>query len=279
MGEKKWLPIVIFFVVFFLAFGAVYFLSPLLKKSSGFRIDTFPPATVYLDDVNFGLSPFYKEGMEAREYRLRLVAEASGSANTYQTRIKLNEGTLTQLTRMFGPTTDYSSGDLIYLEKTGLADTVSLSVVSDPDGALLKIDGEDAGVAPVSLKGLSEGDHDITIAKPSFVSETVTGKFRKGYDLHVISKLAKSPEGVQGVAPLPGKPPEASASAAPQVLILPTPTGFLRVRQAPSLNATESGQVKPGDKFTLLEENIGWVRIKLASGSGWVSSQYIEKAN
>jgi N-acetylmuramoyl-L-alanine amidase len=63
-----------------------------------------------------------------------------------------------------------------------------------------------------------------------------------------------------------------------KVLILQTPTGFLRVRDQASLNGTEMGQVKPGETYQLLDERTDWFQIKLTNGqSGWISSQYAQK--
>ncbi len=62
------------------------------------------------------------------------------------------------------------------------------------------------------------------------------------------------------------------------VTIKPTPTGWLRVRDLPSLNGTEVAKVDIGAKYELLEEQTGWTKIKVSTTiSGWVSSDYIIK--
>ena len=59
------------------------------------------------------------------------------------------------------------------------------------------------------------------------------------------------------------------------VVISATPTGWLRVRSEPNLNATEIAKVNTGESFTFLEEKDGWYKIALKDGKdGWVSSQY-----
>jgi uncharacterized protein YgiM (DUF1202 family) len=66
----------------------------------------------------------------------------------------------------------------------------------------------------------------------------------------------------------------------PKVIILSTPTGFLRVRQDSSITSTEISQINPGETYSLLEEKTGWYKIKLTDGKeGWISSQYATKAN
>jgi uncharacterized protein YgiM (DUF1202 family) len=63
------------------------------------------------------------------------------------------------------------------------------------------------------------------------------------------------------------------------VLILQTPTGFLRVRDQASLNGAEIGQIKPGETYQLLDDKTtGWYQIQLTNGkTGWISSQYAQK--
>jgi N-acetylmuramoyl-L-alanine amidase len=63
-----------------------------------------------------------------------------------------------------------------------------------------------------------------------------------------------------------------------KVLILQTPTGFLRVRDQPSLGGNEITQVKPGETYQLLDERTDWYQIKLTNGqTGWISSEYAQK--
>ena len=63
----------------------------------------------------------------------------------------------------------------------------------------------------------------------------------------------------------------------PYVEIKETPTGWLRVRSAPSTNATESGQVKPGETYSYLEEEEnGWYKIEFEGKPGWISGTYAD---
>lgn len=62
-----------------------------------------------------------------------------------------------------------------------------------------------------------------------------------------------------------------------QVTILTTPTGWLRVRDLPSLSGVEIARVNVGSKYDVLEEKDGWVKIKISDSSqGWVSADYTE---
>jgi len=64
--------------------------------------------------------------------------------------------------------------------------------------------------------------------------------------------------------------------AVKQATILSTPTGWLRVRNAPGLNGAEVTKVDVGDTFPVLDESNGWTKIKVNdSTQGWVSDTYI----
>lgn len=62
-----------------------------------------------------------------------------------------------------------------------------------------------------------------------------------------------------------------------QAKIKATPTGWLRVRSEPSLNGIEITRVDTGGMYQVLEEQTGWVKIKVSGTSeGWVSADYVE---
>lgn len=59
------------------------------------------------------------------------------------------------------------------------------------------------------------------------------------------------------------------------VTIKSSETGYVRVRREPSLVASESAQVKNGNRYKILSEQNGWFQIEYEAGqTGWVSSQY-----
>lgn len=54
-------------------------------------------------------------------------------------------------------------------------------------------------------------------------------------------------------------------------------TGFVRVRLEPSLEASETGKVKTGDKFKILSEQNNWMKVEYEPNSfGWVSGEYVD---
>ena len=66
--------------------------------------------------------------------------------------------------------------------------------------------------------------------------------------------------------------------AAAMVEILPTGTGFLRVRSGSGTAHAEITRVHPGEKYPLLEEVSGWYKIRLVDQTeGWISGRYAKK--
>jgi hypothetical protein len=64
--------------------------------------------------------------------------------------------------------------------------------------------------------------------------------------------------------------------SAGKVRIASTPTGWLRVRNAPSTAGTEVGKVNTGEIYTVVEEAPGWKKIKVTEAlQGWVSADYV----
>ena len=63
----------------------------------------------------------------------------------------------------------------------------------------------------------------------------------------------------------------------PQIEILSTPTGWLRVRGGPSTSFEQVDQVNTGEVYPLIEESAGWYNISIAEDlTGWVFSEYAQ---
>lgn len=74
-------------------------------------------------------------------------------------------------------------------------------------------------------------------------------------------------------APAPSAPVEAKAIGTVRVT-----ASALNVRAEASSNAEVIGQVKRGEKLTLLDESESWSKVKLASGeTGWAASRFLER--
>jgi len=328
-------------------------------------------AQVFLEDQLLDQSPLQKDDLSAGEYTLKLISDEQ----IYQTKIELLGGTQTVVRREFGPTETFSSGEVLWFEKTG--GPAAISITSDPDGVGVKIDGRDVGKTPVLIEDIEAGTHDLHLSLENFETRKINVKTADGYQLRISSKLALNPfptgevkeidfggekvtvynlsptdtlfvdaaslakgiiywtrtrglgtaqikldyfvdaegkifdaegkdfdpetfDGEQvetaavgylgnaGDEDLSDQAKISLASLTKKILktpplvdkvkILPTGVGWLRVRSEPGLSGTEVTKINVGEKFLLLEEKTGWVKIKLADGGeGWVSSDYVEK--
>lgn len=278
---KKKFAIILFLaalVCFSLALKLLIFDRQNVSNAS-LRIDSFPVSNVFLNDKSVGKTPYFVENQPAGEYKLKLIPSGgvSGTFINWETKIKLIDGALTYVNRTLGRNDDFSGGQILSLEKLPVSDAKELAVISNPDGASVTVDGQEEGKASIILHNLSLGDHEIAISFPGYSDQVVHGKMIDGYRLNIIAKLAKLATHDQPLATSSAVSSPSGEIAKPYVVIKETGLGFLRVRTDPSLNASESARVKPGEKFPLLSEVTGWVKIKLPTLFGWVSDSYVEK--
>jgi len=253
---------------------------------SSIRIDSFPRSTIFINDKYVGQTPYTNEKISAGQYTVRLdpMAQPGETLGQWQAKIKLTAGTLTYVSRDIGASEEQSAGQILTLEPLSSDKDTELAVVSTPDKAKIFLDGLDQGSAPLVLRNMKAGDHEITISAGGFSDQIVHGKIVSGYRLNAIVQLGVASGGSTSTQSAQLRPTSdliASISGSqitrPYVVIKDTPTGFLRTRSDPSPNATEVGQVKPSEKYPLLSETDGWVKIKLPNIFGWVSDQYVEK--
>ncbi len=254
------------------------------RPNAGLKVETSPPALVFVDNTQIGQSPIEKL-FKPGEVTVKLIPNSTTVAlSTYQTKVKLNSNVYTVIGRDFGKDDAQSAGHIVTLEPQS-AKTASLSVVvAGPDSASVLLDGQPQGFTPLIVNSVTSGDHQITVSAPGFATRQIAAKALAGYKLVVNVKLAGE---LLEPSPTPETTPAASPSASPKITttkkpyveIKDTPTGFLRVRQQPTTSSTEVGRVSPGDRYPLLGEQSGWYEISVdlsATSSGWISTQYAE---
>ena len=259
------------------------------------QISTTPKATVFIDGTQVGVTPFFDDKLKSGEHTVKLVPEATtDNLVSWEGKVNLTPGILTAINRNFATSEAFSSGEIIWLEKISSRDKSSLSVISTPDQAVVKVDGEPKGFSPVLVENLSPGSHQLSVGTPGYEERTISAKTVAGYKLIVNVQLAQKIEGIEEATPSaelgPSPSPKASPTPKttpkptitppekPYVLIKETPTGWLRVRMEPSASATEAAKVNPGEMFPYLnEEKSGWLKIEYEEGKeGWVSGVYVE---
>ncbi len=275
MNKKAILIVIIFLAV--LIFGGYKLLSLKSSGIAGLKVNSTPNASIFLNDKLLGKTP-YDDKYTSGEYILKLIPEGiSNQTVSWQGKINLNPSLLTYVNRELGTSELTSAGEILTLEKTSQS-TSQLGVVSQPDGATVLVDGQEKGNTPLAPIEVTTGEHEVAVSSPGFSGRTVRISAVTGYKLLANIQLA--------LAPGQEIPATASATiiakekemARPYVLIKDTPTGFLRVRVASSLSATEAAQVKPGEKYPYVDQKEGWFQITYETGkNGWVSASYSQK--
>jgi len=266
---------------FFACLVMVFALSgcSLRKPPSALQINTTPSANVFIDGKLLGKTPYQASDLKAGEILVKLIPESTTQAMvSWEGKVRLNPGVLTLVEQDFAATEAGNSGQVLTLEKIKDNKNASLTVISDPDGIVVNLDGEAKGFTPITIDKVGVGDHQITLTKSGFLEKTVRAKAVVGYKLIATIKLSQestatvTPSASGSVTPGPSGSP-----AKPYVEIKETPTGWLRVRMEPNTNATEAARVKPGEKYALLDEQTGWYKIRFETKEGWVSADYATK--
>ena len=246
-----------------------------------------PESKVYLDGKYIGTTPLCKceasEMLKTGDYTIRLQP-TKGNLSEFQEKITISEAVLTVVDRKFDKDS-LSEGSVISLSPLSDKKKTELLAVSLPEGADVLLDNSDIGKTPLSFKDPTESDHVLVIKKNGYKQKTIRIRTPLGYKLTVAAYLSTG----ENVTSSSSIPPLASQSATPvdkssptsavkrgTVLILDTPTGFLRVRD--SMGGAEIGRVTPGESYALVTEQDGWFEIKLKDGTiGWISDEYAEK--
>ena len=269
----------------------IRFVSSRGPKEGELRVDSYPTASVFLDNANIGNTP-YRDKVISGEHELKLVPGTTSSRLvSWQGKVKIGQNLLTYVNATLSESELTTAVDVVWLEKI-TSKLSELSVTTAPDGATVSIDEVTKGVTPLTIQDISQGEHTVKISSPGFQTRSLTIRTTAGYRLIASLKLALSSGGATAEASpsaLPAKTPiltQSSTQSASQlpdpkkpfVIIKETPTGFLRVREDASTTASESGRVNPGEKYRILDSKNGWYNISLGDNkTGWISGQYAQE--
>ncbi len=232
------------------------------REKAGLRVLSVPiGAKVSVNGESVGKTPYEDQDLTTQEYSLKIETENSA----WEGKIKLIPGVLTVLNRELTPDSSSSAGEVLTLEQGK-----GVTIISNPSGATVEINGKQHGNTPVSVD-MEPGEYTFAVKKPSYLNRSIRASIPEGYNLVLNVDLALSEADLtQLSAPV--------ISETPKVVVKDTPTGFLRVREKAAVTSQELAKVAPGDELVLLEELDEWVRIRLSNGTeGYVSSTYVEK--
>jgi hypothetical protein len=274
------------------------------KVSPGaLQISTIPQTSVFIDELQVGTTPFFDDKITAGEHTVKLVPELTGGELiAWEGKVVVSPNIMTVVNWELASDEASASGEIMSLERIGKKDVSSLAVVSQPDQAVVKIDGTPKGFSPILIEGLKPGDYRVVISSPGYREKTISANTIAGYKLTINAKLAQAVEGIEEATasaekaeeeteveegaeeetatPIPkaSPKPEMTPPEKPYIKVKDTPTGWLRVRMGPSVASTEAAKINPGEMYPYLEEEEnGWYKIEYEEDEeGWVSGVYAE---
>lgn len=262
-------------LVIFIILG-LFVLGYLKPRPSGLLVVSDKTTEVYVDGQMVGKTPFEGTYLKKKKLNVRMLSE---NGNEYETVIPLVEGIKSVISHNFDENIDKVSGYEVFFEVIDSKET-GLSISTVPDSAQIFVDGAPKGFAPFATSNISASEHQILIKSDGYKDLEIVAKILEGYRLEISAQLAKN---IEEKSKVQGE----SVEVRIYVLILDTPTGYLRVRTEPGQEGSEIHQVKPGEKYPFLEEdaNTGWFKIQLQPPApglpdglvGWVSNEYSQK--
>lgn len=281
------LTLVIVFVLF------IFVRLFIIEKQNDYgqlKIVSSPTASIFINNTIVGKTP-YQSKYKAGEYLIKLIPEGVATeAASWNGKVNVYKNALTYVNRELGSSDIFSSGEIITTTNANSTSKNSgeIYVETDPQGAIVSLDNDEKGVAPLILENVIPGNHELSVFMPGFFRRTQKINVDAGYRVNAFFKLALDQNQKQLADLEKEKTSSDSAQTQKQfVVINNNPQGWLRVRADASLNATEEAKVKVGEKFEFLEEKDGWYKIKfngnadsLVSGQfteGWISKEYASK--
>ncbi len=231
------------------------------REKAGLRVLSDPSgAEVFVNGEAVGKTPFEDQNLQVADHKLKIKTEK----NSWEAQVSLNPGVITVVNRDIAEASS-SAGEILNLEKGK-----GVTIVSSPTGSEVEVDGRDVGQTPISIE-LNPGEHVFALKKPSYLNRSIRATVPEGFNLIINVDLAISEADLTQVA-------APTISETPKLKVKSTPTGFLRIREKPTIASNEIAKVYPGDELVLLEELESWDRVRLPSGrEGYASKAYVEK--
>jgi len=281
---KNKLVILLILVIFFIIFVFIrFFLLDKKNQYGQLRIISSPTTAVFINNLALGKTPFY-EKYPVGDYILKLIPEGvATNTASWQGKINVYKDALTFVNQELGSSDSSTAGEILTItkmdKKPAIKNTGEVYVETEPQGAIVYLNNEEKGTASLILENVLPGDQEITVFLPGFLRRTKKVNVEPGYRVNAYFKLAIDPNAKKIIEE---KPPEEATSEAEErkimVIVNNTPTGWLRVREEPSITASEAARVNPGEEFELLEEENNWYKIEYQSGKfGWISAEYATK--
>lgn len=295
MHMKSKLMLLFILVILFVGFVVVRFFFLDTQNAYGkLKVISSPTTTVFINNVAIGKTP-YEDKYKVGEYLIKLIPEGTATeAASWNGKVKVYKNAMSYVNRELGSADITSAGEIFTTAKMETPPKAGgygeIYVETEPQGAIVTLDNDEKGVAPLVMQDVTRGDHEISVFMPGFFRRTQKINIDPGYRVNASFKLAidqSSPSAKTAADKQKTLTATDSGQLQSLVTIKDTPQGWLRVRADASVEASEEAKIKPGQKYLLLDEKTDWYKIKfnddvtgLVSGSfteGWVSAQYATK--
>lgn len=139
-------------------------------------------AAIYLDGVSKGMTPAKLSGISPNTYTLRLT---KSGYKDFSGTVAVAAGKTTTVTATLNAITTATA------TTPAQPGTGSLSVVTNPAGAQVSIDGAMAGVSPTTIPGLSAGTHNLMLKMNGYQDLMTTVTITAGQTAEYNTALAK----------------------------------------------------------------------------------------
>lgn len=290
--KGKLILLTILTVLFVGYVGAKFLVLDKQNEYGQLQIASSPNTNVFLDNVNVGRTP-YDQKVKIGDYSIKLIPDKLATATaTWTGKVRVSKNALSYVNRELGNSDITSAGEIFTITQASgdhrMAGAGEIYVETEPVGAIVYLDTDEKGVAPLLLAEIPKGTHELSIYMPGFFRRTqkinieeyrrVNANIKLAIDQEAQKKQASDSARLNKTASDAAKlspTPSGTKESQKTITILQTPTGFLRVRAEPNVNASESARVNPGDKFTVIEEEANWYKISYDDNKeGWIASQY-----
>jgi len=160
-----------------------------LKGHAGLTVEVVSgEAEVLIDGEPIGMTPLSTNEIKSGENTVTI----KNADRQYQTTIDFLPATkdtlhVVGIVRDLGISETFSSGQEFWFEKDTTGNV--LKIISEPEGAMVHLDGSEVGKTPFTSNVISEGGYDIKISYPGYESQETRIKIQKGYTINGNVKL------------------------------------------------------------------------------------------
>ncbi len=250
--------------------------SHLFQDKGDMRIESRPAASVFIDNRLVGQTPL-QLSLQDGVYTVKIVPGAT-KEKTYMTwsdKVRVYADATTYVNRVLAVESRDMAGEMLRPEKSG-STRGQMLLNTEPSGLFISLDGDERGLSPLFIDNIPSGDHEITVQGEGLLPRTIKVRANDGYKILVDVTLAIDRQYVEKKKKQQQeKKRTEDGGVKGTVTIADTPTGWLRVRFEPSLNASESAKIDVGKEVPYFQEQDGWYEVEYEKGKrGWISADY-----